>query len=405
VDFLRTLAYVGTAAALCALAVWVGPGTVEQTPELFAEQGEPFFADLADVGLDRIASLEVREWDADLAEEVPFRVEREEGVWTIPSKHGYPADAGDKVGEILAAVADLTRERFHSAQEKDHVECRVVDPGEDLDVGTEGRGRRIVLADAQGKALADVIIGAKVGGDDEEDAGPMGGGEDDPTKRFVRVPGDDRIYAVTWDLDVSTDFSGWIETDLLGLDIASVTTMTVDRYEVDEARGVVLEEDRIVIGRVGPSKWELDDQPEGMQVAAAPITSLTDTLGELTIADVRPFENDARLLAATGFFLGPNRRLLANQGELLVDLEDGIRYKVRFGEIVPGSEEDEEAGLRRYALVDTEVWKKTDGGDSDPEALERAKQLMKRFGGWIYVISAQDFDALHPTRDVLLGLV
>ena len=55
-----------------------------------------------------------------------------------------------------------------------------------------------------------------------------------PGFRFVRVPDQKRVYAARFGAEISTAFEDWIETDLLQLDVASITSITNDAYSVDE---------------------------------------------------------------------------------------------------------------------------------------------------------------------------
>ncbi|MEZ6187140.1 MAG: DUF4340 domain-containing protein [Planctomycetota bacterium] len=397
-ETLKTLAFVAVAGGLVAAAVHTRD-TTPSTPEVFSLQGQPFFPEFEDWS--RATSLEVYDFDATKNEPQAFKVEFKDGVWRIPSKNDYPADAKDQLSSIAGEFAKLERGQLRSRQGEGGAEqswvqtqedCGVIDPRAPLELPTQGRGRRIVLRDRNDAVLADLIVGAEV--------------EDAYGKRFVRRADEKQIYTATLDMQLSTTFADWIETDLLQLDTAAISSITVRRYTVDEeqirlGRIYLDEEDTIVLGQTGVGQWTVDGMREDQQASMAAVDSMTDTLGELTIKDVLPFSVDE--LFRVGIFPTQDG-VFSNEGELRVDLNTGVRYNLRFGEVVRG--EDDEEGLRRYLWVDAEPFYAALPNPDDAEARKAAdakvQELNDRFGGWFYVIGARSFDALRPTRAALL---
>jgi len=84
----------------------------------------------------------------------------------------------------------------------------------------QGRGSRITMKDKDGVTLADFIIGKQV---------PERQGF-----RFVRVPGENRVYASRVDLDISTKFQDWIEAKLLEVEASKIERVVLDNYSVNE---------------------------------------------------------------------------------------------------------------------------------------------------------------------------
>jgi len=368
-ELMRTGTYLLVAGALCAAAVMTRE-PVAVTSAGLELQGEAFFPDLADLpDLSAVVALEVWDFRAESAEAVPFKVQLEDGVWKIPSKDGYPADAGDKLGKVAAALTNMTRGSLRTDREAEHVACGVVDPMADLSKPTEGRGRRVTLKDAADKVLADIVIGAEI--------------EGQRGKRFVRLPDQKRVWSVSLDLELSTQFNDWIDTDLLGLDVAQISSITVDAYHIDEEQGRVVPEYQLILGQDDAGDWELQGQADDEQASMAAVDSMTETLSELTIADVQPFSYE--VLTSLGFFmLRDGRTVKSNEGELHVDLRSGVRYTIRFGEVVPSSDPD--AGLQRFALVDAlphfESLPDPSDEDAQKKAVEQVKRLNKRFADW-----------------------
>ncbi|RMG08793.1 MAG: DUF4340 domain-containing protein [Planctomycetota bacterium] len=401
-EFARSALYVLVAAGLAAGAVWT-----RQVPEELVqsaardERGTPFFPEFSDIA--QATSLEVWEFDEDQGGLIPFKVEFKDGVWRIPSHFGYPADAKDRLARTASAFIGLQRTVLRTDREEDFPRFGVVDPQADESAPSEGRGRRVTLRDADGKVLVDMIIGRKAGDEFELD-GKKEKLEGQPGLVFVRRADEKRVYGVKLDLDLSTKFKDWIETDLLQLDVAAITSITNDAYKVDEewlARGAIriLPGEKTVVGRKD-GEWIVEGMGPDERANIAVIDSMTDTLRELTIVDVLPRER-ARLEDA-GFFL-TNQGVYSNEGELRVDLDTGVTYVLRFGEVVPSPEGEE--GLRRFMVVQAsfnpKALKKPDDEEAQKKAKQRVEELNKRFGDWYYVISAASFDSLRPPRKLL----
>ncbi len=375
----RTLAYVGVAGVLFLLA-FVVP-SASSTPAEFSDQGERFFPAFTD--FTQATSLEV--WEED--EPIPFKVELKDGVWRIPSKDNYPADAKDRLGKAAASVQTIERTVIVSHREEEHVKLGVVDP--QADEGAEGVGTRITIRDAGERVLADLIVGKEVEGKEGF--------------RYVRRPDEKRTYAAKVALDVSTKFSDWIDTDVLELDVATVTSITVDKYQVDEAmlrKGAIriLPGETLTLGRTEGEDWILRDQQPDEAVNVAAVNSLTDTLRELEIADV--LKRDRARMEQVGFFVTQDGAVYSNEGEVRVDHEDGVTLILRFGEIAPGRKQDEQ--LQRFLVIGAELNPTAMADPKDEakrkEAEEKVRQHNLRFGDWYYVISAESFDGLRPTR-------
>ena len=124
-------------------------------------------------------------------------------------------------------------------------------------------------------------------------------------------------------------------------------------------------------------------------------------------------------LRQKGFFLNAQGQLFSNEGEIIVETANGLKYTLRFGEIAPGTKgasKDEEAGKDavaqeyRYLFItvnhDAARAKHYSGKgkSSDQQGEILARELRNRFANWYYVISGGDFSNLRPSRrDLLRG--
>jgi hypothetical protein len=103
-----------------------------------------------------------------------------------------------------------------------------------------------------------------------------------------------------------------------------------------------------------------------------------------------------------GFFLTQNGRVLASDGELTVEMANGVAYQIRFGDVATtaSAEAAKSAGGDRYLFVTTS-WNQERAaryGDSSGAGEKAARDLNARFADWFYVISNADFQRLKPKQ-------
>ncbi len=393
-----TAVFVVAALILAASARWIRPEA--SRPEIFSDQGEPLFPEFRDVLA--VKAIEVVGYDAEQAVAQPLKVEFRRGRWVLPSHHDYPAEAGDRLAKTTAALLDLKKDIVVSDRLEDHAAYGVIDPLDMNVASLAGRGKRVTLRDAQGRVLADVVLG-----------------KTDPERqgyRYLRVSGQKRVYSVKTSADPSANFQDWIEGNLLRLAASDIRRITLNRYLVDESLGRLANVERTVITREG-GEWK----SEGARpLSRSAIEALTGTLGALRISGVRPKPKPlaeqlrsgrplemsletVMSLRQRGFFITPDGRLLAKEGELFIETARGLLYTLRFGDIVAAPAAAEGAKTQgaeqdRYLLVtvsyDAARAAKYGDGGADGERL--ARTLSEKFADWYYVISGKDFVKLHP---------
>jgi hypothetical protein len=170
-------------------------------------------------------AIEVIDYDEVTATASPLKVEFRDSKWTIPSHHGYPADAADRLPKTAAALMELRKDIVVSDRVEDHSEYGVLDPLDQAATALSGRGKRVTLRGENGEVLADFIVGKTV--------------PDKAGYRYLRMPGQRRVYAVKTDADVSAKFTDWIETDLLKLSGSDIRRINVNSYSINEQRGIL----------------------------------------------------------------------------------------------------------------------------------------------------------------------
>jgi hypothetical protein len=177
----------------------------------------------------------------------------------------------------------------------------------------------------------------------------------------VRKPGEDRTYRATLNLDISTKFADWIEPGLLDVRRGDLREIVIDRYSIDEARGVIVRGEVSELTRASSTaSWELEDVKPEEEVDAGKVNSIINALEDLTIVGVRPKppaliaalkgEGDGRIDVFTiqgiidkGYFL-QDGRFLSNEGEVHVGTAEGVAYVLQFGEVFTGTDVEIEIG-------------------------------------------------------------
>ena len=368
-DIFKTVVLLGVAVALTALAVSMKPGEVANA--LYDDEGELFFPEFTDSA--SINELEVRAFREATSDVYVFAVRRDDkGVWRIPSHENYAADANDQMGKAAAMLIGLKKGGIVGDEKGDHAKYSLVDPLAE-GVETEGRGKRITLKDKAGNVLADLIVGDEV----EGKAGTF----------FCRLPeGNDvsgkRVYKAKLEGALSTQFTDWIETDLLQAKTWNIDKIIFDNYSVDEQRGAIVPGDKLVLAKGEDSQFALEGlDAASEQTDTEKVTDISNTLGQIKIVGVRPkpegltarlerangFEAEVlrQQLAQKGFFLAGGNKLKSNEGDLIFETKSGVRYTLRFGELVYGEGDEVTSGIGS-----------DDGQDGDDKSTANNRYLM-----------------------------
>jgi hypothetical protein len=309
--------------------------------------------------------------------------EQENGLWAIPSKDNYPADATRQMAEASTSMMDRKILRVASRNASDHEQYGVIDPmAPKLEAGQKGVGTRVTMSDAQGKPLADLIVGKAV--------------RDAEGQRYVREAGRDVVYVVEIDPSkMSTSFEDWIEKDLLKLEAWNMQQVDIKDYSARLVRGLT-PDGRLVVGidrqdnadmtvsysdgdaqwkPVKLQKWESPDGKDGSYVEFKladdeelnneTLTALKNALDDLKIVDVaRKPAGLSKDLKAGAEFLNSDEALIdlmkkgfacrppqdgnpgeieCSDGEVVATMKNGVEYVLRFGnltEVDGGSDKD-----------------------------------------------------------------
>ncbi len=344
----KTAIFAAAAVVLAVIAFLASPSRI--TPEIFLDQGELFFPDFTDPNAAQ--TLEVLEYDEATGSARPFKVTFEKGRWVIPSHHNHPADAKDRLAQTAAAIIELRKEDFRTDNVADHENLGVVDPLDETASGLKGRGKRVTFKDENDNILADLIIGNQV--------------PDKAGYRFVRKPNQKRVYAVHMNMEVSNNFTDWIDTDLMQVERSKIDRITILDYSIDERTRRINEREHLVLTHQDTA-WTANKIKSSEKVDKTKINSLLSAIDDLSIVGVRPkpvglsrdlkkitsgekklSTEEVLSLQSKGFFFTGEGELKSNEGEIIVHTSEGIVYTLRFGEVLYGT------GLAVTAGLETE---------------------------------------------------
>lgn len=393
----RTLIFAAVAIISTVLAIAANHLTKPGKAPEYEGFGQDFNPDFTDAS--RATSMRVVSFDEATASAKMFTVEYQDG-WKIPSYHNYPADGKDQLAKAAASVIGLKRGALATRRKTDHERFGVIDPLDEDNPSTKGRGTRITISQKD-VPLADFIVGHKVEGSDD--------------KRYVRKFGEDKVYVVSAKFDVSTKFADWAETDLLkvsGWDIIRLRGSRPKINDQDEYEG----DDVVELTRdKSGDPWKLVGLDEATEeLKTDDINTMVNTLDDLRLVGVRPrpsFEGKPILnadlkvelpkqlldnpevrtqvvqmlradLGEKGFLVSKDEagetQLVSREGELVAGTKDGVVYKLTFGSVFTGTEQEIEIGSSSESKDKDKEDAKKDGSKTKPDELKKSRYLIVR---------------------------
>ena len=468
-EFKKTLLFVILAVA-AAGASWYVNRPIQTADSVENGLGTQLFPDFKNPN--DATSLEIVKYNSQTSEKSSFQVKQVNNRWSIPTHDNYPTDAQTQLVEAASDVMGLEILNQVSTDSGDQETYGVVDPDEkDLPPGSRGVGTKVVLRNAHGDVLLGLIIGDSV--------------KNTKDQRYVRRVGQNPIFTTKIYTDkLSTNFGDWIEKDLLQIDVWDIKSITVNDLALKIQNGEPYLRDNGMMkfafdDQADPS-WSLEEMTisdkngklkqlklrddEGLDVAR--IGRLAQALDDLKIVDVRrksdafskslkqtgSYKVDVETqtdLISKGFCLlpipvpggGEQITLLSTDGDITVDMGNGVEYILRFGAIADNVRSDKgESTVNRYLFVmvqfNPDGVKKPDlapipeaPNENSPDAAavaemtqkiadvkaanekktkqyeaalakakEKVEKLNKRFADWYYIIDDEEYKKIHISR-------
>ena len=244
------------------LAVGAAIGAVLTRPGIDAERhaGEPLLPDLAKRA-NEIARLEVTERGDTLV------IARTDQGWVLPDKGSYPARL-EPIREAVASLARLSLVEAKTDRPDRHGRLGLEDP-----TAETSTSRRLVLKNAAGDVLADIILGKPSFG-----VGGAGG-------LYVRRQGEAQSWLVAGQVRLPYAASGWMDTQILDVDAGRVLSVVLSGGGKASLKLTRADED-----------WALEPAPKGRAPERDKAGRLASLVAALSFDDVRP----ARDVDATG---------------------------------------------------------------------------------------------------------
>ena len=318
---------------------------------------------------DAATRMRIVRFNEDTATMREFEVAEDDGLWTIPSKDGYPADAAQQMALAATSLMDLDILSVASDSAADHELYGVVDPlSPKLAAGQKGVGTRVIISDIHGEPLVDLIIGDQV--------------KDAEKQRYVREADRDAVYVVEIDpTKLSTNFEDWIEKDLLKINPMNIVQVEIKDYsaelmQVMTSQGLAIQvawdpRAEMTLGYNDKSgKWTAEQLrkfnadskeyvdfqlAEDEELNTKKLDELKTALDDLRIVDVvrKPAGLSGDLKAGEDFLQnteakqdlrsrgfaalsdrrGQDDEIISSEGEVLCTMNNGVQYVLRFGDL------------------------------------------------------------------------
>ena len=363
----KTLTFLGAAIIAVCIATFTSP--TKRDPSAKANlMGQALFESFDARALTGIEIVEVDEEDIQTKS---IEVTQTKKGWFIrrPGKADYPANADNQLKDVSSMLFDLRIIDQAGEGAGEHAKFGVLNPSK-ADATESGIGRLIHLKNSSGSNLASLIIGEEVDGL--------------PNTYYVRKPEQNAVYRVEVSNArlVSSKFVDWVEQDFLDLDKRKIKQVTLDNYDVNLAQGKINRTNNPFVLNLTDSKWSFygGNLKDNEELDKEILDALKDALDDLEIIDVerkpeilvnnlkqgkeffsnlRDANNQAvvQSLQQKGFYTIAAKdasgqtvpKVVSNKGEVLVGMESGVEYVLRFGDIYRGPEEDENSsGDSRY---------------------------------------------------------
>jgi len=385
-EMTRTGIFAGVAIVAIGLAV------VASLPTQFGRVGDDVNALLFEDFQDplRAHSMSIVKYDAETDTRHEFKIARiksDKGeVWVIPSHENYPADANTQLADAASALIGKQRGTQVTASKASHAELGVLDPSEENKAAETGVGTLVSFADENETPLAELIIGNEV--------------KDRFGRRYVRIRGQDAVYQVEIDSNkFSTKFEDWIERDVLKMDgyrIKEVSFLDSELVRAPETGGLKPNTKGFLElkydDRATTKKWSLADLAPGETIDETKADDMRRALDDLKIVNVHKKPpalsrfmagNEAKYTRAEamqiqmslqdhGFFILNTGGIFPSDGQMIVQMDDGLEYQLYFGAIARQTADQAEAARKKKEKKEADPDKKDGESKDEKEDADQA---------------------------------
>jgi hypothetical protein len=321
-----------TAAMVMAAAVslWL-----QTEPQAVSGRGERVFPGLLE-RIDRLATIAVRSRDGEVT------IQRLGRGWGLKERNGYPVPS-ERIKETVLGLAALEKVEPKTTQRGRYEQLGIEDVG-----SPSGKSREVTLLDDQGAVLARLIVGKQAYGL----AGEGG--------LYVRIPEEERAWAVRGSLPLGAAPRDWVERTLIDIPADSVKEVKIshpDGQKVTVTRGAGNGESLALSGMPAGARLKRPDD----------LDAIAGALASLSFDDLRPN-------ASLDF--PKDKTLRAN-----FVTSDGLAIAL---ELLPGTDE-------QWFRIAAQAVSPSAGG----KPVEQAGILNARTKDWVYRVPAWKLTALQ----------
>jgi len=295
--------------------------------------------------------------------------------WTVKEKHDYPANMG-KIREAVVGLGELKIIEAKTKKPEFYEKLGLED------VEAEGSSStRVILKDATGTTMADVIVGKQ-----QPSKGSLGQDE-----VYVRKPGDLQTWLVMGKFSVEKIPSQWLEKDFLEVEPKRVRHVTIKHPD----------NTKLILKKENPDDQDFTvvNLPKGKEVQSKfAVNNIASTVTSLGLEDVKPaseisFEDTGVVMATFETFDG-----LEGTVQLLrKDEKNYVKVSAAFNpDLVWKPKPEENSESEKQADEENADGKDTEKKEADtpkppkikPEADVKAEieALNKKVADWVYVI-------------------
>ncbi len=258
---------------------------------------------------------------------------RQDDIWTLPGKQGYPARENG-VREVILGLRALKVAEPKTRKPEGFARLQVED------VEAEGAKSRLVrVSAADGTVLAEALFGRPRPGA----LGDASGGV------YYRVPGGEQAWLAAGTLELPEGERAWLQTDVVH--VAANTVAMLEVQHADGSRFTARRDD------AETKAFEVAPLPEGRKAAPSKTSQLGSALAFVSFAEVAP-------ASEIDFVAAPNRSTVTTFDGVAVTVELGeaegelwAKLSAALAEDAPEDEEARAAAETRAA----EITAKTDG--------------------------------------------
>jgi len=167
--------------------------------------GQPIFEDYAST---KIKQIRIDRFNVKTGKIESAIAKRKGDRWLLPNQSNFEASNARHIALVSNSLLQREVLEERSKEQEDHSEYGVIDPTLfESTANKSALGVKLALQDANGRSLANLVIGKQVGNTRRS--------QDGMEKRFVAIPGQPNVYVIDFNpAALTTQFEAWVDPNL-----------------------------------------------------------------------------------------------------------------------------------------------------------------------------------------------